>query len=192
MRPRRSLGAGADCHKSTFLAKNGGRRLKRTARGGEKRGGTGVRAPGKGRDGRAGAGKGRDGRAGAGGGWTASARQRGTMRSNARRCRGETACSRQRGQQRASARSATSSTRDEQRTQASRGNRSCGQKRCRSGFMPRMPSGRHRYPRAFRARTGVPTIAPQGGFGPDSCRRLRAQLRESLPQSRRRNQKDCE
>ncbi len=172
MRPRRSLGAGADCHKSTFLAKNGGRRLKRTARGGEKRGGTGVRAPAK--------------------GGTASARQRGTTRSNARRCRGETACSRQRGQQRASARSATSSTRDEQRTQASRGNRLCGQKRCRSGFMPRMPSGRHRYPRAFRARTGVPTIAPQGGFGPDSCRRLRAQLRESLPQSRRRNQKDRE
>ena len=172
MRPRRSLGAGADCHKSTFLAKNGGRRLKRTARGGEKRGGTGVRAPAK--------------------GGTASARQRGTMRSNARRCRGETVCSRQRGQQRASAQSATSSTRDEQRTQASRGNRSCGQKRCRSGFMPRMPSGRHRYSRAFRARTGVPTIAPQGGFGPDSCRRLRAQLRESLPQSRRRNQKDRE
>ena len=48
MRPRRSLGAGADCHKSTFLAKNGGRRLKRTARGGEKRGGTGVQAPAKG------------------------------------------------------------------------------------------------------------------------------------------------
>ena len=182
MRPRRSLGAGADCHKSTFLAKNGGRRLKRTARGGEKRGGTGVRAPAKGGTGV---------RAPAKGG-TASARQRGTMRSNARRCRGETACSRQRGQQRASARSATSSTRDERRTQASRGNRLCGQKRCRSGFMPRMPSGRHRYPRAFRARTGVPTIAPRGGFGPDSCRRLRAQLRESLPQSRQRNQKDRE
>lgn len=45
MRSRRSLGAGADCHKSTFSAKNGGRRLKRTARGGEKRGRTGVRAP---------------------------------------------------------------------------------------------------------------------------------------------------
>ena len=45
MRPRCSLGAGADCHKSTFSAKNGGRRLKRTARGGEKRGRTGVRAP---------------------------------------------------------------------------------------------------------------------------------------------------
>ena len=44
-RPRRSLGAGADCHKSTFLAKNGGRRLKRTARGGKKRGGTGARSP---------------------------------------------------------------------------------------------------------------------------------------------------
>ena len=171
MRSRRSLGAGADCHKSTFLAKNGGRRLKRTARGGEKRGRTGVRAP-------------------VGGGGAASARQRGTMRSNARRCQSETACSRQRGQQRASARSATSSTRDEERAQASRGDRLCGQKRCRSGFMPRMPSGRHRYPRAFRARTGVPTIAPRGGFGPDSCRRLRAQLRESLPQSRRRNQKD--
>ena len=48
MRSRRPLGAGAECHKSTFLAKNGGRRLKRTARGGEKRGGTGVRAPAKG------------------------------------------------------------------------------------------------------------------------------------------------
>lgn len=192
MRPRCSLGAGADCHKSTFSAKNGGRRLKRTARGGEKRGRTGVRAPAKGGVGHAGAGKGRDGRAVAGGGGTASARQRGTMRSNARRCRGETACSRQRGQQRASARSATSSTRDEQRTQASRGNRLCGQKRYRSGFMPRMPSGRHRYPRAFRARTGVPTIALRGGSGPDSCRRLRAQLRESLPQSRQRNQKDRE
>ena len=171
MRSRRSLGAGADCHKSTFLAKNGGRRLKRTARGGKKRGGTGARSP-------------------VGGGGAASARQRGTMRSNARRCQSETACSRQRGQQRASARSATSSTRDEERAQASRGDRLCGQKRCRSGFMPRMPSGRHRYPRAFRARSGVPTIAPRGGFGPDSCRRLRAQLRESLPQSRRRNQKD--
>ena len=152
MRPRRSLGAGADCHKSTFLARNSGWRLKRTARGGKKRGGMGARSPV--------------------GGGTASARQR--------------------GQQRASARSATSSTRDEQRTQASRGNRLCGQKRCRSGFMPRMPSGRHRYPRASRARTGVPTIALRGGFGPDSCRRLRAQLRESLPQSRRRNQKDRE
>lgn len=182
MRPRCSLGAGADCHKSTFSAKNGGRRLKRTARGGEKRGRTGVRAP-------VGAGRARGRRWGGG---TASARQRGAMRSNARRCRGETACSRQRGQQRASARNATSSTRDEQRAQASRGDRLCGQKRCRSGFMPRMLSGRHRYPRAFRARTGVPTIAPRGGFGPDSCRRLRAQLRESLPQSRRRNQKGCE
>ena len=190
MRPRRSLGAGADCHKSTFLAKNGGRRLKRTARGGEKRGGRA--GAGKGRDGRAGAGKGRDGRAVAGGGGAASARQRGTMRSNARRCQSETACSRQRGQQRASARNATSSTRDEQRTKASRGNRLCGQKRCRSGFMPRMLSGRRRYPRAFCARTGVPTIAPRGGFGPDSCRRLRAQLRESLPQSWLRNQKDRE
>ena len=171
MRSWRSLGAGADCHKSTFLAKNGGRRLKRTARGGKKRGGTGARSPVGGR---------------------ASARQRGTMRSNARRCRDETACSRQRGQQRASAWGATSSTRDEQRAQASRGNRLCGQKRCRSGFMPRMLSGRRRYPRAFRARTGVPTIAPRGGFGPDSCRRLRAQLRESLPQSWLRNQKDRE
>ena len=44
MRSRRSLGAGADCHKSTFLARNGGRRLKRTARGGKKRGGTGARS----------------------------------------------------------------------------------------------------------------------------------------------------
>ena len=172
MRPRRSLGAGADCHKSTFLAKNGELGAERATRGGKKRGGTGARSPV--------------------GGGTASARQRRAMRSNARRCRGATACSRQRGQQRASARNATSSTRDEQRTKASRGNRLCGQKRCRSGFMPRMLSGRRRYPRAFCARTGVPTIAPRGGFGPDSCRRLRAQLRESLPQSWLRNQKDRE
>lgn len=45
MRPRRSLGAGADCHKSTFLARNSGWRLKRTARGGKKRGGMGARSP---------------------------------------------------------------------------------------------------------------------------------------------------
>ena len=45
MRPRRSLGAGANCHKSTFLAKNGELGAKRATRGGKKRGGTGARSP---------------------------------------------------------------------------------------------------------------------------------------------------